>query len=101
MGILQKMQKVTHVGLDCHRKFSTLSGRDAAGKVVLRQKLGHADRQLMRGCLIEYPKGTPVVLEGSFGWGWMSDELSAAGLEPHLASSSKLGGWRKARGVAK
>jgi len=95
------LQKVTHVGLDCHRKFSTLSARDATGKVVLREKLGHSDRELMRQRLAEFAKGTPVVLEGSFGWGWMSDELSAAGLDPHLASSSKMGGWRKARGVAK
>ncbi len=41
------------------------------------------------------------MLEGTFGWGWMSDELKAAGLDPHLASSSKVAGWRKARGIAK
>jgi transposase len=42
-----------------------------------------------------------VVLEGTFGWGWLSDELSAAGLEPHLASSKKVAAWRDARGLAK
>jgi transposase len=99
--MLEKVQKVTHVGLDCHRKFSTISGRDAAGKVVLRERLDHTDREAMRRRLGQYPKGTPVVLEGSFGWGWVSDELSAAGLEPHLAGSSKVAGWRKARGLAK
>ena len=26
------VQKVTHMGLDCHKNFSTLSGRDAAGE---------------------------------------------------------------------
>jgi transposase len=31
----------------------------------------------------------------------MSDELSAAGLEPHLASSKKVAAWRDARGLAK
>lgn len=98
MGMLQK---VTHVGLDCHKNFSTLSGRDEAGKVVLRERLEHADRSELRRRLGQYPKGTPVVLEGTFGWGWMSDEVSAAGLEPHLASGSKLAGWRQARGLAK
>ena len=44
--------------------------------------------------------GIPIVLEGTFGWGWLSDELSDAGLEPHLASSAKVAGWRKARGIA-
>ena len=98
MGMLQN---VSHVGLDCHRKFSTVSGRDATGRVVLREKLDHTDRASMRARLGQFPKGTPVLLEGSFGWGWVCDEISAAGLEPHLASSSKLGGWRKSRGIAK
>jgi transposase len=31
----------------------------------------------------------------------MSDELSAAGLDPHLASSRKVAAWRDARGLAK
>lgn len=94
-------EKVTQVGLDCHKKFSTLTARDAAGKVVLRERLGHADRAAMRQQLRRYPRGTPVVLEGTFGWGWVSDEIGAAGLDPHLASSSKVGGWREARGLAK
>ena len=98
MGMLQK---VTHVGLDCHKNFSTLSCRDAAGNVVSRERLDHGDRALMRKRLGEFVPGTPVVLEGTFGWGWMSDELSAAGLEPHLASGSKLAGWRKSRNLAK
>ncbi len=42
-----------------------------------------------------------MVLEGTFGWGWISDELAAAGLNPHLASSGKVAGWRQARGIAK
>jgi transposase len=33
--------------------------------------------------------------------GWMTDELSAAGQEPHLSSSRKVAGWRQARGLAK
>jgi transposase len=98
MGIASK---VTQLGFDCHKKFSTVSGRDASGKVVLREKLDHGDRQEMRRRLGQYPKGTPVVLEGTFGWGWVSDELSAAGLDPHLASSSKMAGWRSTRGLAK
>ena len=101
MGKSDQTSRVTHVGLDCHRKFSTLSGRDAAGKVIVRQKLDHADRAAMGRDLSLFARGTPVVLEGSFGWGWVCEELSAAGLEPHLASGSKMGGWRKARGIAK
>jgi transposase len=93
--------RVTQLGLDCHKKFSTISGRDAVGKVVLREKLDHVDRQEMRRRLKAYPKGTPVVLEGTYAWGWMSDELAGAGLEPHLASGKKVAGWRVARGLPK
>jgi transposase len=47
------------------------------------------------------PAGTPVVLEGSFGWGWMSDQIKECRLDPHLASSRKVAAWREARGMAK
>src|SRR5688572_13870350 len=92
---------VTQMGLDCHRNFSTLSARDGiSGRVVFRRRLEHADRQKLREELARLPK-VPVVLEGSFGWGWMSDELAMAGQDPHLASTRKLAAWRTARGIAK
>lgn len=93
--------RIAKVGLDGHRTFSTATARDAEGKVVWRKRLEHVDRRALREELRTWPKGTPVVLEGTFGWGWMSDELSAAGLEPHLASSKKVAAWRDARGLAK
>jgi len=43
----------------------------------------------------------PIVLEASFGWGWLSDLLSEAGLEPHLSNCYKLEQMRKARGGVK
>ncbi len=43
----------------------------------------------------------PVVLEGSFGWGWLSDEMVAAGLEVHLSNCYKVEQMRKARGQVK
>ena len=81
--------------------FSTATARAADGKIVWRKRLEHADRGPLREELRTWPEGTPVVLEGTFGWGWLSDELSAAGLEPHLASSKKVAAWRDARGLAK
>jgi transposase len=89
------------MGLDIHRKFSKVTARDGQGKIVWRQRLEHADRPRMRAQLAGWPNGAPVVLEGTFGWGWMSDELTAAGLDPHLASSGKVAAWRRARGMAK
>jgi transposase len=67
----------------------------------LRQRLEHADRAGLRARLAQWPAGTPVILEGTFGWGWMADELSEAGHDPHLASSRKVAAWRAARGLAK
>lgn len=92
---------VTQLGLDIHRKFSKVAARDGQGGIVWRQRLEHADRTQMREQLAGWPSGVPVVLEGTFGWGWMSDELAGAGLRPHLASSGKVAAWRKARGLAK
>jgi len=93
--------KITGIGLDSHRTFSSVTARDAQGEIVWRKRLEHADRGPLREELRTWPEGTPVVLEGTFGWGWLSDELSAAGLEPHLASSRKVAAWRDARGLAK
>lgn len=93
--------KLACVGLDCHRNFSSATGRDDSMKVVWRQRLDHRDRGQLRADLSAWPQGTPVILEGTFGWGWMSDELLRAGLAPHLSSSTKVAGWRKARGMAK
>ena len=93
--------KVSYMGLDCHKKFSRLTGRDSEGRIVCRQRLEHDDLGMMQRQLKTYPPGTPVVLESSFGWGWMSDALAAARLDPHLANCRKIDAWRKARGHAK
>jgi len=92
---------VRQIGWDCHRKFSQIALRNAEGRIVERRRVEHADRGGMRKLLRSWPRGTPVTLEGTFGWAWVSDELAEAGLEPHLASSRKLAAWRKARGLAK
>ena len=89
------------VGLDVHRRFSTVTARNAEGKIAWRQRLEHGDRDDLRKRLEEWPEGIPVILESSFGWEWMCEELEQAGLEPHLANSRKVAAWRHARGMAK
>lgn len=96
-----KQAKVTQIGLDVHRKFSIAAARDASHKIVWRERLEHVDRNGLRKRLSNWPTGTPVILEGTFGWGWMSDEVKAAGLDPHLSSARKVAAWREARGIAK
>lgn len=98
---MSTVQSLSRVGWDSHRKFSTTTLRDDSGKIVERRRLEHADRPALRKALALWPAGTHVVLEGTFGWGWICDELAAAGHRPHLASSRKLAAWREARGLAK
>lgn len=92
---------VAYGGMDVHYKFSNVTWRDGVGEVVRRERLDHRDRARMRARLAGWPSGTPVVLEASFGWGWISDELERAGLEPHLSNCYKVEQMRKARGLAK
>jgi transposase len=93
--------KISQIGMDVHRNFSLASARDDSGRIVFRERLQHADRQVLRERLSGWPKATPVILEATFGWSWMSDELLSAGHQPHLASSRKVAAWREARGLAK
>ena len=89
------------IGLDVHRRFSTVTARNAEGKIAWRQRLEHEDRDDLRKRLATWPRGIPVILESSFGWEWVCEELEQAGLEPQLASSRKVAAWRNARGMAK
>ena len=98
---MSTIRSLASVGWDSHRVFSSVSLRNGPGKVFERRRIEHDDRPALRKVLASWPVGTPVVLEGTFGWGWISDELAAAGHRPHLASSRKLAAWREARGLAK
>jgi len=88
-------------GMDVHYKFSNVTFRDEAGRVVRRERLEHPQRGQLWERLNRWPKGLPMVLEASFGWGWLSDLLSEAGLQPHLSNCYKLEQMRKARGWVK
>ena len=96
-----KYETVTQVGLDVHRKFSMASLQDASGKVVARERLEHDDLAKLDQRIACWPAGTPVILESTFGWGWMSDRLLANRMDPHLAASRKTAAWREGRGLAK
>jgi len=87
--------------MDVHYKFSNVTFRDETGHVVHRERLKHTQRTELRQRLNRWSKGIPVVLEASFGWGWLSDLLIEAGLKPQLSNCYKLEQMRKARGWVK
>ncbi|HUY91280.1 MAG TPA: hypothetical protein VMV10_21255 [Pirellulales bacterium] len=76
------------LGWDVHRKFSQVSvqrrNEDGEIRVIERKRLEHADRDAMRGWLARIEAGTPVAMEGAFGWQWVADLLQELGLDPHL-----------------
>ena len=92
---------VKAVGMDVHYKFSTVTMRDADGKIVRRERLKHRDRSALRHVLSRWPKDVPNVLEASFGWGWLADVMLELGLNPQLSNCYKLQQMRKARGEDK
>jgi len=87
--------------MDCHRTFSRLTARDVNNRVLFRRRLEHADRQQLRTSLQRLPQATPVIIEGTFGWSWMADELSDCRLDPHLANCRAVDKWREAKRMAK
>ena len=96
-----KYHSVVAGGLDVHYKFSQVSMRDAQGQVVCRERLDHTDRQRLKERLAAWPKQVPLVLEASFGWGWIADLMLEAGLKPQLSNCLKVEQMRKARGLPK
>jgi transposase len=92
---------VAYGGMDVHYKSSHVTLRDAGGAVVSRERLDHTDREALRLQVGRWPRGTPIVLEASFGWGWLSDVLEEMGLEPQLSNCYKVEQMRKARGWVK
>ena len=78
---MKKMKSnVACAGMDVHYIFSNVTFRDASGKIVSRQRLDHPDREQLRQRLSLWPAGIPVVMEASFGWGWLSDLVEQAGM---------------------
>ena len=68
---------------------------------MARERLDHVDRRKLREHLARWPQGTLLVMEASFGWPWLSDEVEAAGHEPRLSNCYKVEHMRKARALPK
>ena len=92
---------VVCAGMDVHHKFSQVTFRDGEAAVVRRERVDHQDRAALRRQLSGWPRGLTVVMESSFGWGWLSDVLLALGLCPRLSDCFKVSKKREALGWAK
>lgn len=75
---MDRNRQVTPIGMDCPRTFSIGVARNADGDILWRRRLNPGDRTLLRAELGERPRGTPVIVEGTFGCNWGSDELATA-----------------------
>ena len=94
-------RNVASIGVDVHYKFSTVAFAAAPKKILRRERLDHTDREALRARLAQWPQDAGIFLEASFGWGWLTDEMKALGLDPRLANCYKLASMRKARGYGK
>jgi transposase len=74
-----------YIGMDIHRKFSTVCRMNRDGEVLSEARLWHDDPARMREFFSESPSGSKVVMEATVGWGWLSDMLQEMGFEVHLA----------------
>jgi transposase len=92
---------VTAAGVDVHYQFSRVALVNAQGRVVRRERLEHRDRAALVRQLQQWPAGLTVVLEASFGWGWLSDLMAAQGLDVRLSNCWKVEQMRKARNWVK
>lgn len=74
-----------YIGMDIHRKFSTVCHMDEGGQILSERKLWHDEPEQMVRFFRESPAGTQVVMEATVGWMWISDLIEKQGLEVHLA----------------
>ena len=87
---MYEYENVACCGMEVHYKFSNVSFRDPEGRMIRRERLDHPDREKLRQHIDQWPKKLPVVMEASFGWGWLSDLMQEAGMEVHLSNCYKV-----------
>jgi transposase len=98
---MKKDCTVTAAGMDVHYQFSRVALVNAEGRVVRRERVEHRDRAALVRQVRQWPAGLTVVMEASFGWGWLSDLLEAQGFDVRLSNCYKVEQMRKARNWVK
>ena len=69
------------IGLDVHRKFSQVCVLDQMGHTVRESKLYHEDVRQMTEFFAASATGTPLAMEATIGWMWITDMLQERGFD--------------------
>jgi transposase len=83
------MEQGYHIGIDLHKRFSQVAVLNEKGEVLDNRRVDN-DPPLLIQHLSPFPKETPVTLEATIGYEWMSDLLAENGFEVNLANPKKV-----------
>lgn len=80
---------MNYVGLDLHKNFSQAVVVDQEGNVLSEKRL-YNDHYTLERFFAKLPKNTPVIMEATRNWYWISDLAEEMGLRPILAHPKKV-----------
>ena len=78
------------IGIDVHRKFIQVCLMDVDGQEQCNGSWDLRDPAGIVALFSSVPPETPIAMEGSFGWMWLSDLLVGMGFPVHLADSKRV-----------
>jgi transposase len=79
-----------HVGLDLHKRFSTVTVMDDNGTVLERDKLYHDDRARLTEFFRRLAGKAVVTVEATRNWYWLYELLEELGVTVKLANARKV-----------
>jgi transposase len=89
-------------GLGIHRSQVTFDLLDTVTGEAHRGQVRPADREHVRAWLAQFAgQGGDLAMEGCTGWRYVAEEVTAAGLVPHVADPAELAGQRGRKRHAK
>jgi hypothetical protein len=77
-----------YIAFDSHKRYTWVEREQAVGGKVRQYRIEHAPgaiRRALSGCV----PGTPVAIEATANWYWITDEIEQAGLQPLLVHPRK------------
>jgi len=79
-----------HIGLDLHKRFSTIAAMDDDGNVRLEDKLYHDDRARLTEFFSGVAGKAVVTVEATRNWYWLYEHLEELGVTVKLANARKV-----------